>query len=183
MNVEKTPLDGLLVVNLDLHGDERGFFVERYNEKKFAEHGLPTKFAQDNHSRSVPGVVRGLHFQHTPRQGKLVGAVRGRIWDVAVDVRQDSPTCGQHFAIELSDMNGKLLWVPAGFAHGFCVLGNEYADVLYKTSALFAPGGETGIAWDDPDFGIKWPVENPIISVRDQQQQSFKEYMKNPHKW
>jgi len=183
MKVEKTPLDGLLVVTLDIHGDERGFFVERFNEGKFKELGMPTNFVQDNHSRSSPGVLRGLHCQHTPPQGKLVGVVRGRIWDVAVDIRVNSPTLGQHFAIELNDMNGKLLWIPAGFAHGFCVLGDELVDVLYKTTALFSPGGETGIAWDDPDFAINWPIKNAIISKRDQTQQSFKEYLRNPQKW
>ena len=183
MKIEKTPLDGVVVVTLDMHGDERGFFVERFNEAKFQELGLPTNFVQDNHSRSSPGVLRGLHCQHTPPQGKLVGVVRGKIWDVAVDIRPDSPTLGKHFAIELSDMNGKLLWVPAGFAHGFCVLGDEVTDVSYKTTALFMPGGESGVAWNDPDFGINWPVKNPLISARDQNLQSFKEYLKNPPSW
>ena len=183
MKIETTFIEDLVVVHLDIHGDERGFFVERFNEKKFAELGLPTKFLQDNHSRSAPGVVRGIHFQHTPPQGKLVGAANGRIWDVAVDVRPNSKTLGKYFAVELSDVNGKLLWVPPGFAHGFCVLGDKPVDVFYKTTALFEPGGETGIAWNDPDNGIAWPVTNPIISARDQSQQSFKEYMKNPHQW
>lgn len=183
MKVEKTNLDGVLIVTLDMHGDERGFFVERFNEKTFKDHGLPTNFVQDNHSRSSPGVLRGLHCQHTPAQGKLVGVIRGKIWDVAVDIRPESPTLGQHFAIELSDMNGKLLWVPAGFAHGFCVLGNEITDVFYKTTALFTPGGESGIAWNDPDFAINWPIKDAVVSVRDQNLQSFKEYLKNPPKW
>lgn len=183
MNIENTPITGLLVVNLDVYGDERGFFIERFNEKKFADLGLPTNFVQDNHSRSSPGVIRGVHFQHTPPQGKLVGAARGRIWDVAVDIRPDSPSLGKYFAIELSDMNGKLLWIPPGFAHGFCVLGDEPADVFYKTTALFEPSGEAGIAWNDPDLAIAWPVANPVISARDQNGQRFVEYMKNPQQW
>jgi len=183
MKIEKTNLDGLLVVSLDVHGDERGFFVERYNEKTFTEHGLPVNFVQDNHSRSSAGVLRGLHFQHTQPQGKLVGAVRGRIWDVAVDIREDSPTLGKYFGMELSGVNGKLLWIPPGFAHGFCVLGDEYADVLYKTTAIFNPKGENGISWNDPDFDIDWPIKNAIISQRDKKLQSFSEYMNNPLKW
>jgi dTDP-4-dehydrorhamnose 3,5-epimerase len=177
MKLEKTPLDGLLVVTLDIYGDERGFFVERFNESKFKELGLPTNFVQDNHSRSSPGVLRGLHCQHTPPQAKLVGVVRGRIWDVAVDIRSNSPNFGQYFAIELTDINGKLLWIPEGFAHGFCVLGDEVADVFYKTTALFSPQGESGIIWDDPDIAINWPIKNAIISKRDQTQQSLKEYL------
>jgi dTDP-4-dehydrorhamnose 3,5-epimerase len=176
MKVETTPINGLLIITLDIHGDDRGFFVERYSKRKFEEHGLPTNFVQDNHSRSAPGVLRGLHFQHTPAQGKLVGAVRGSIWDVAVDIRPGSLTLGKYFAIELTDLNGKLLWIPAGFAHGFCVLGNGFADVSYKTTALFEPTGESGIAWNDPDFAIDWPIKNPIISARDSNLQSFKEF-------
>ncbi len=183
MKVEKTPLEGLAVVTLDIYGDERGFFVERYNAGKFAQHGLPTNFVQDNHSRSSPGVLRGLHFQHTEPQGKLVGAVCGAIWDIAVDVRPNSPTLGQYFAIELSDMNGKLLWIPPGFAHGFCVLGDKVADVFYKTTALFNGPGESGVAWNDPDLAIDWPIKNATISSRDQNMGSFKEYIKNPPKW
>lgn len=179
MKVEKTPLEGVLVITLDMHGDERGFFVERFNAGKFNELGLPTNFVQDNHSRSSPGVLRGLHCQHTPPQGKLVGVVRGKIWDVAVDIRPNSPTLGQYFAIELTDMNGKLLWIPAGFAHGFCVLGDELADVFYKTTALYSPSGESGIAWNDPDFAINWPIQNATVSNRDKGLQSFKEYLKN----
>lgn len=183
MKITPTPLQGLAVVELDIYRDSRGFFVERFNEEKFGAYGLPTHYPQDNHSRSTPGVIRGLHCQHTPPQGKLVGVLHGRIWDVAVDIRADSPTFGQHFGIELSDENGKLLWIPAGFAHGFCVLGEENADVLYKVSALYNPNSETGIAWDDPDLAVTWPVKNPIVSERDQNLQSFAEYKLNSPKW
>jgi len=138
-----------------------------------------TVFVQDNHSRSFPNVLRGLHYQ--PGQGKLVSVIRGRIWDVAVDIRPDSETLGQHYSVELSDENGRMLWIPSGFAHGFCVLGDQPADVLYKVTSVYNPVGEGGIAYDDPELGIKWPIENPIISARDKAQQSFASYRKaNP---
>jgi len=183
LKVTKTPLEGLLVVELDVHGDERGFFIERFHEEKYRELGLPTHFPQDNHSRSAPNVLRGLHCQYAPAQGKLVGVIRGSIWDVAVDVRPDSPTFGQHFGIDLDDMSGKLLWIPGGYAHGFCVTSNDTTDVFYKTSAIYTPATEIGIAWDDPELAIDWPVEKPIISARDKEQQSFAEYKLNPPSW
>jgi dTDP-4-dehydrorhamnose 3,5-epimerase len=180
MKVIRTELEGLCVVELKVHGDARGFFVERYNEKIFRENGLPTEFVQDNHSRSAPGVLRGLHYQFEPAQGKLVGAVGGRIWDVAVDIRKDSPTFGGSFGIELNDMNGKLLWVPPGFAHGFCVIGDEPADVFYKVTHLYNPKTDRGMMWNDPDLQIPWPITNPSLSAKDQVQSSFAEYKKNP---
>ena len=183
MNVSGCNIEGLRIIALDVLGDARGFFVERYNAAKFAAAGLPTDFAQDNHSRSAPGILRGLHYQHTPAQGKLVGATRGRIWDVAVDIRPDSTTYGQHFGIELSGDNGLLLWVPPGFAHGFCVLGDEPADVMYKVSGLYSAAGEGGLMYNDPDLAIKWPILNPTISTRDQGQKSFAEYQENPPSW
>ncbi len=189
MQVIDTPLAGVRMVELDVYGDSRGFFVERFNQQKFAEAGLPTSFAQDNHSRSAPGVLRGLHFQPNPPQGKLVGCVHGRIWDVAVDIRPASPTYGQYFGTELSCENGKLLWIPPGFAHGFCVLGDQPADVFYKCTALYNPKGEMGIAWNDKDFAVKWPFDQmvfegkPTTSQRDDEQQSFADYTKNPAKW
>jgi dTDP-4-dehydrorhamnose 3,5-epimerase len=183
MKVEKNNIEGLLVVELDVYGDERGFFVERFQEQKFKDLGLPYNFVQDNHSRSAPGVLRGVHYQYEEPQGKLVGVLNGRIWDVAVDIRPESPTFGQHFGIELSDMNGKLLWVPPGFAHGFCVLGDKPADVLYKVTNLYNAAGEGGIMWNDPEFSIDWPVDNPTISERDKTQQSFAEYKKNTPIW
>jgi dTDP-4-dehydrorhamnose 3,5-epimerase len=180
MEVLPTPLDGVKLVQLKLHGDARGFFVERFNRDTFAAAGLPSDFVQDNHSRSAPGVVRGMHFQYAPPQGKLVGCMRGRIWDVAVDVRANSPTFGQYYGVELSDVNAKLLWVPAGFAHGFCVLGDEVADVFYKVTANYNPNGETGFRFDDPDVNIPWPIANPHVSARDAQASSFADYKKNP---
>jgi dTDP-4-dehydrorhamnose 3,5-epimerase len=184
-----TPLeiDGLVLVELKLFGDARGFFVERFHAGRFAEAGLPTQFAQDNHSRSAPGVLRGLHYQHTPPQGKLVGCVRGRIWDVAVDVRPGSRTYGQSYGVELTDMNGRLLWMPPGFAHGFCVLGNEPADVMYKVTEPYNPAGEGGIQWDDAELAVPWPLTEmavaPVISQRDQNGMSFAKYKASPVAW
>ena len=180
-----TPLDveDVLLIELAVHGDARGFFVERFQVERFRAHGLPIQFAQDNHSRSGPRVLRGLHYQHTPPQGKLIGVTRGRIWDVAVDVRPDSPTFGQVASVELSDLNGRLLWIPPGFAHGFCVLGDEPADVLYKTDALYNPHGEGGIAWNDPELAVPWPIDDPIVSDRDRTMQSFASYKANPPRW
>ncbi len=176
------PLDlpGLVLIELVVRQDARGFFVERWQEAEFARHGLPMHFVQDNHSRSAPGVLRGLHFQYEPPQGKLVGVTRGRIWDVAVDIRPGSATFGKTLAVELSDTNGRLLWMPAGFAHGFCVLGEEPADVLYKVDAPFNAAGEGGIFWADPELAIPWPLRNPMISCRDQGLLSFASYKSKP---
>jgi dTDP-4-dehydrorhamnose 3,5-epimerase len=183
MKVIDLPIQGLKLVELDIFRDPRGFFVERFNSKKFAEANLPTQFAQDNHSHSVPGVIRGLHYQTGPTQSKFVGVIRGRVWDVAVDIRSNSPTFGKHHAVELSETNGKLLWIPAGFAHGFCVLGDEPADVGYKVDNLFSPTGDGGIHWNDPDLNIPWPVKNAIISEKDRKLQSFAEYRLAPPQW
>jgi len=176
-------IKGLLLVELKVHGDARGFFIERFQQQRFREHGLPDNFVQDNHSRSAPGVLRGLHYQTRPSQGKLVGVVRGRIWDVAVDIRSDSPTFGKSFGVELSDMNGRLLWVPAGFAHGFCVVGDEPADVYYKVDAVYSPATEGGISWNDPDLKVEWPIANPTVSKRDQTLMSFAQYKTAPPHW
>ena len=180
MKIIDTPLAGLKVIELNVFGDKRGFFVERFNEEKFKKAGLPTEFRQDNHSRSAPRVLRGLHYQYEPEQGKLVGGANGRLLDVAVDIRHNSPTFGQHFSIELSDTNGKLLWIPAGFAHGFCVLGDQPVDLLYKVTNAYNPNGEGGILWNDSDLAIDWEVKNPIVSERDQKMQSFADYKQNP---
>lgn len=180
MKVTSLPLQGLKLIELDVHGDKRGFFVERFNQKKFLEAKLPTEFVQDNHSRSAPGILRGLHYQTNPEQGKLVGVARGLIWDVVVDIRAQSPTYGQNFGIELSDMNGKLLWVPPGFAHGFCVLGEDPADVFYKVDGFYNPKSEGGIIWNDSDLALSWPIQNPTISARDEKLSSFAIYSKNP---
>jgi dTDP-4-dehydrorhamnose 3,5-epimerase len=173
--VKATPLDvkGLLLIELPMWRDERGFFVERFHATGFQALGLPAAFVQDNHSRSLPGVLRGLHYQNGPPQGKLVGVTRGRIWDVSVDIRPDSPTFGRSVGIELSDENGRLLWIPGGFAHGFCVLGQEPADVLYKVDTPYNPAREGGIFWGDADLAIQWPVDRPIVSARDEALPAF----------
>lgn len=173
-------LEGLILVELDVYGDARGFFVERFNEEKYRRQGLKTRFVQDNHSRSAPGVVRGLHYQYEPAQGKLVSVTRGRILDVVVDIRADSPTFGKHFSLELNDLEGRMLWIPGGFAHGFSVLGDEPADVFYKVDQFYNPAKEGGISWNDPELGIDWKVASPTISARDQKQPSFSEYRVHP---
>ncbi len=174
MKSTNTPIKGLKIIELDIYQDDRGFFVERYNEKKFKELGFPINFVQDNFSRSLPNVIRGLHYQNNPSQAKLVGCSRGKILDVAVDVRKDSETFGKYFSIELSQDNGKLLYIPAGFAHGFCVLGNEIADVFYKVDNLYSKEGEGGIIYNDPDLNINWQISDPIVSSKDKELPLFK---------
>ena len=163
--VEETPLAGLLVVRPAVFLDERGFFLEPYRAERYAPYGIELS-AQDNHSRSTHGVLRGLHFQTRPGQAKLVRCARGRILDVAVDVRLQSPTYGQSFAIELDDVEHAQVYAPVGFAHGYCVL-SDVADVVYKVSTPYDGATESGIAWDDPDLGIDWKVDEPVVSERD----------------
>ena len=176
LRVTPLGLDGLRLVELKVRGDARGFFVERFHEAAFEAHGLPTTFVQDNHSRSAPGVLRGLHYQNEPEQGKLVGVVRGRVWDVVVDIRPESVTFGQHVTTELSDMNGRLLWIPPRFAHGFCVLGEEPADIVYKVDAPYCPATEGGLFWGDEDLAIRWPIKSPVVSERDRRLPGFAEF-------
>jgi dTDP-4-dehydrorhamnose 3,5-epimerase len=182
VKISALSLPGLLLIELQVHTDRRGFFIERYNEARFEQAGLP-RFCQDNHSRSVPGTLRGLHYQVRPAQGKLVGVIRGAIWDVVADIRPGSPTYGQHFGIELNDRDGRLLWIPAGFAHGFCVPGSETADVIYKVDAPYEPTTEGGIVWSDSDLAIQWPVAQPIVSDKDRDLPSFGAYRRNPRRW
>jgi len=150
----------------EAHGDERGFLLESFRADAWRELGVDAEFVQDNHSRSGRGILRGIHFQTEPGQAKLVRCVRGAIWDVAVDLRRASPTYKRWEGHELSDRNHRQLFVPAGFGHGFCVLSDE-ADVAYKLSTYYDPATEAGIAWDDPDVGIEWPIGDPRISERD----------------
>ena len=180
MEISLTPFDGLKIIQLKIYHDNRGFFVERFNKKLFQELGLPVDYFQDNHSLSSPNVIRGLHFQNNPSQAKLVGCLRGKILDVAVDIRKDSPTLGKYFSIELSAENGKLLFIPEGFAHGFAVLGNEPADVMYKVDNQFSKEGDGGIRFNDPDLKIDWQIANPIISDKDKNLPLFADYLKNP---
>ncbi len=164
MKVTRTDLPGVLQVEPTVHGDQRGFFLESFQRGRYAEAGLDVAFVQDNLSRSEKGVLRGLHYQCF--QGKLVTAVRGEIFDVAVDIRPDSQTFRRWHGTILSDANHRQLYVPPGFAHGFCVL-SETADVLYKTTEYYRPDEEGGILWNDPDLGIEWPVSEPHLSSRD----------------
>lgn len=167
MQITPTRLDGLLVLTPRVFGDERGFFVETFRASTLPELGLTDAFVQDNHSRSRQGTLRGMHFQTAPGQAKLVRAARGRILDVAVDIRRDSPTFGKWEGIELDDESQRQVFVPAGFAHGFCVL-SEVADVVYKCSSYFDPATESGFAYDDPDVGIEWPEAAELtVSERD----------------
>lgn len=168
MSLERLPtrLDGLVLLAPAVHADERGFFVETYSREAYRDAGVAVDFVQDNHSRSGRGTLRGLHYQRRPGQAKLVRAARGRIWDVAVDIRPASPTFGQWEAFELDDESHRQLFVPVGFAHGFCVL-SDVADVAYKVSAPYDGAEERGIAWDDPHVGVRWPIDHPILSDRD----------------
>jgi len=171
MKLHKLELPEIILIELPVFKDSRGYFLERFHKEKFEVAGLPTNFVQDNHSKSAPNVLRGLHYQAAPApQGKLVGVTQGKIWDVAVDIRKNSPNFGKYCAAELSDENNCLLWIPPGFAHGFCVLGEQTADVLYKCTALYHPTAEGGIRWDDPTANIKWPIKNPLLSPRDEKQ-------------
>ncbi|MDX6583997.1 MAG: dTDP-4-dehydrorhamnose 3,5-epimerase [Solirubrobacterales bacterium] len=162
----ETRLDGLVMLEPAVHGDERGFLVETFSARDWAAAGVESDFVQDNHSRSGAGILRGLHFQTDPGQAKLVRCIRGRIWDVAVDLRRDSATYGQWEGHELDDVSHRQLFIPVGFAHGFCVL-SELADVHYKVSSYYDPATEAGIAWDDPQVAVEWPLADPQVSERD----------------
>ena len=166
MKVETTPLSGVLLITPAVFGDDRGFFMETYNAAKTADQGVPDVFVQDNHSRSSEGVLRGMHYQYPQWQGKLIRAISGEIFDVAVDIRQDSPTYGQWFGVFLNDENKQQLYVPPGFAHGFCVT-SEIADVAYKCTSDYQPQQDVGIRWNDSDIGIDWPIEEPLLSEKD----------------
>ncbi|MBM3189975.1 MAG: dTDP-4-dehydrorhamnose 3,5-epimerase [Chloroflexi bacterium] len=166
MQVSETALPGVLVIEPTVHEDERGFFYESYNQRAYAAQGIADTFVQDNHSRSVRGVLRGLHYQAPPGQAKLVRVAVGAVFDVAVDVRWGSPTFGRWIGVELSAENRRQLYIPAGLAHGFCVL-SEVAEFLYKVTTYYAPADERGILWSDPAIGIAWPVTAPILSDRD----------------
>jgi dTDP-4-dehydrorhamnose 3,5-epimerase len=162
----ETRIDGLVLVQPKVITDERGFFFETYRRNEYADLGIDTEFVQDNHSRSVRGTIRALHFQLTPGQAKLIRVARGSIYDVAVDLRPSSSTYGQYEAFELNDENAHQIFIPVGFAHGFCVT-SEQADVAFKVSSYYDQETERGIAWDDPDIGIAWPADRPLVSDRD----------------
>ena len=166
MKVTATENPDVLLIEPDVFRDPRGFFMETFHARKFRLQGLPEVFVQDNHSRSTRGVLRGLHYQLEHAQGKLVRVVSGEVLDVAVDIRKGSPFFGKWVGAVLSEENLKQMYIPPGFAHGFCVL-SERADVLYKCTDFYTPGDEYGIAWDDPDIGIKWPTLDYVLSDKD----------------
>lgn len=163
----KTELEGVILVEPRVFADERGFFMESYKASEFKANGIDVDFNQDNHSRSVKGVLRGLHFQKPPmEQAKLVRCSKGRIFDVAVDIRPDSLNFKKWVGYELSEENKRMLYIPAGFAHGFVVLSEE-AELLYKASNEFSPQHDAGIRWNDPEIGVEWGIDNPIVSKKD----------------
>jgi dTDP-4-dehydrorhamnose 3,5-epimerase len=166
MKVLPTDLPGVVLVEPVVHRDSRGFFLETYNERRYREAGIAATFVQDNHSRSARGTLRGLHFQVRRMQGKLVRAVAGEMFDVAVDVRRGSPTFGRWVGVTLSAENFRQIYIPPGFAHGFCVL-SELGEVEYKCTELYEAADELAIAWNDPKIGIDWPVSEPLLSAKD----------------
>ncbi|HEX9160854.1 MAG TPA: dTDP-4-dehydrorhamnose 3,5-epimerase [Thermoanaerobaculia bacterium] len=166
MKVTPTPLAGVVVIEPKVFSDDRGLFLETYNAERYREAGIIDLFVQDNHSRSRRGVLRGLHYQEPNAQGKLVRCSRGAIFDVAVDIRRGSPQFGKWFGVELSERNQHMLWVPAGFAHGFCALTDE-CDVIYKCTALYNAASDRSILWNDPEIGIDWPLRDPLLSPKD----------------
>ncbi len=166
MKISQSSLPGVLVIESQVHEDNRGFFMETYHQERFASHGLNIAFVQDNLSLSRQGVLRGLHYQRNHPQAKLVQVVHGAVYDVAVDVRRGSPNFGQWIGIELNDENMRQLFVPGGFAHGFYTL-SPMAHVCYKCDALYSPGDEGAVLWSDPDLAIDWPVASPTLSEKD----------------
>lgn len=173
MNVVKTDIEGLLILEPQVFGDARGFFYESFSQQVFnAATGLDVQFVQDNHSRSAKGVLRGLHYQLPPfAQGKLVRCVRGAVFDVAVDIRKSSPSFGQWFGVELTEDNHRQLWIPPGMAHGFVTL-TDSADFLYKTTGYYAPAYDRGIAWNDPAIGIAWPEQGLTLQLSPKDQEA-----------
>ncbi len=170
----KLNIPDVILIEAKSFSDERGFFLESFKESSFIENGINIKFVQDNYSRSIKGVLRGPHYQKNPKaQAKLVTVLRGEIFDVAVDMRKNSPTYGKWVSEVLSEQNHKLLYIPEGFAHGYCVLSDE-ADIFYKVNREYSPEYDSGFIWNDPEINIKWPIDKPIISEKDQKLPSFK---------
>ena len=177
ITVTKCDIEGLYIIEPQVFPDARGYFFESYNEQAFHAAGLDMKFVQDNQSKSTKGVLRGCHFQKTHPQGKLVRVISGSVFDVAVDMRKNSPTLGKWFGVELTGENNRMFYIPEGFAHGFLVLSDE-AVFTYKCTDFYAPGDEGGMKWDDPDVGIKWPLTqdmNVLLSDKDQVLPAFKD--------
>lgn len=177
MEFIKTDIADVLLLQPKVFGDERGFFMETFREQEFKSHGIDLEFVQDNHSSSSKGVLRGLHYQMTQPQGKLVRVIRGEVYDVAVDMREDSATFGQHVGVILSEQNRRLFWVPPGFAHGFVVL-SDMAEFVYKCTDYYHPESEQSLLWNDPALGIKWPlkeagIDEPQLSGKDAEGQTL----------
>ena len=179
LKIEFRPLGDMAVVVPEVYADPRGFFMETFRADQFKSLGLPWEFVQDNHSGSVRGVLRGLHFQWDPPMGKLMRVTRGAAFLVAVDIRKDSPTLGAWFGLEATAENRKQVWAPAGFARGFCVL-SDYAEIQYKCTGAYNSQGESGIRWDDPEIGIEWPISNVLLSEKDRNAQSLAAWLASP---
>lgn len=179
IGIEARELGDVIVVKPEAFQDARGFFMETFREDQFQALGLPTRFVQDNHSRSLRGVVRGLHFQWGPPMGKLMRVSIGSAFLVAVDIRKGSPTLGQWFGLEVSAENRRQIWAPAGFARGFCVL-SEVAEIQYKCTGLYSNKAESGIRWDDPEIGIQWPIAEVQLSEKDQKAQTLAQWLATP---
>lgn len=179
MEVVKTPIEGVLLIKPKVFGDNRGYFVETWQKKRYEEAGINFPFVQDNHSKSTKGILRGLHFQKNHPQGKLVMVSLGEVFDVAVDIRKDSPTFGKWFGAILSDKNQHQLWIPPGMAHGFVVL-SDVAHFHYKCTDYYRPDEEGSIKWDDPEIGIDWPIDfEPLVSAKDGVAHSFNDLKKS----
>ena len=178
MKVTPTKIKDVLLIEPTVFEDDRGFFYESYNQKVYEKIGVKVNFVQDNHSRSQKGTLRGLHYQINPGQAKLVRVIRGEVFDVAVDIRFGSPTFGQWVGYYLNAKNKYQMFIPAGFAHGFCVT-TEFAEFEYKCSEFYSHGDERGIIWDDPNLAIDWPVKNPILSDKDKKNSPFKNIEKD----
>lgn len=180
VSVEDTPIAAVKIVKPEIFKDDRGFFTEVYRADQYRALGLPAGFVQFNHSGSVKNTVRGLHFQWDPPMGKLMRVTRGRAFLVAVDIRQGSPTIGRHFGKILSaDAGPELIWAPAGFARGFCVL-SDYAEIQYLTTGVYNSKAESGILWNDPELGIDWPVDKPVLSGKDSKAQTLAQWLASP---
>jgi dTDP-4-dehydrorhamnose 3,5-epimerase len=179
IKIESRFLRDVVVLVPDIFQDARGFFMETFREDFFQANGLPTHFVQDNHSRSTKGVLRGLHFQWSPPMGKLMRVSLGSAFLVAVDIRKGSPTLGKWAGVEASSENRRQVWAPAGFARGFCVL-SDVAEIQYKCTGMYNNKGESGIRWDDPEIGIKWPIQDVVLSEKDQKAQTLAQWLSQP---
>jgi dTDP-4-dehydrorhamnose 3,5-epimerase len=180
IKIESRHLGDVVVIVPEVFQDSRGFFTETFREDQFKELGLPTQFVQDNHSRSVKGTVRGLHFQWEPPMGKLMRVTLGTAFLVAVDIRKESPTLGKWVGVTASAENRKQVWAPAGFARGFCVV-SDHAEIQYKCTGLYSNKAESGILWNDPAIGIEWPVQTPILSEKDARAQTLAQWLASPN--